>query len=80
MEEKEKREGWSRVDGGGGFGALKALEDIGWELEWEALWRWMQNMGAKKLLSRRCGAWTGFCWGGEEVLEFFGLSIEDVVN
>ena len=36
--EKERVEEWSRVGGGGGFGALKALEDIGWELEWEALW------------------------------------------
>ena len=36
--------GASRVDGGGGCGALKALEDIGWELEWEALWRWMRKV------------------------------------
>lgn len=74
---RERREGWSRVDRGGGFGALKALEDIGWELEWEALWRWMRDAGVERLLYRRRGAWTGFCWQGEGVLEFFELSIED---
>ena len=41
---RERKKGWSRVDGGGGCGALKALEGIGWELEWEALWRWMRKV------------------------------------
>ena len=41
---KEREEGWSRLDGGGDFGALKALEDNGLELVWEALWRWMREV------------------------------------
>ena len=41
---KERKEGWSRVGSGGGCGALKALEDIEWELERGALWRYMQKI------------------------------------
>lgn len=62
---KERKEGWSRVDGGGAYGALKALEDIEWELEWEALWRRMWKVSEQWDGGYMSGVRPGLASAGE---------------